>query len=306
MTLHCFLLQAEERIIYHRQGYKYGLLLSAKPNGEDEIVIAKDVDKYLVSPNGEWIIVFNNISLYFRGYSASLYNLRKGFYYIIDLPGGEWSNCWWSKDSKKIYLFRSFNSNGELANILDHEFNKGWSHQGVSYDIESRKLEIIEEISDAKLFDQRNAFEKEYRTKFKTKVYSPNKIFYLFWDILYAPYSDYTRNTWRAKLFLCNENNSTKEIIFFNKGRDFQKTVKTTDFPWSPDSKSFAITYTKGGFYREIIWEIAEKIRNWSGKTKSRSTIYIVDAETLKWRKLTNGSSPFWFRDIPRVFRKNQ
>ena len=299
---------ANERILFQRLGYSNGLLFTINPEGSEEQILDDNAYRFFVSPNSQWLLVFGKTSPESENLDmkARLYNLEKGLLYFKRFPAANWWDCWWSEDSKTIYVRRDLNRMNQATN--------NWSDiikfQLIAYHVDSGKMQVVKSFdvespceSDRAYDDIKNVM-KKVKPDVRTEFISPDKNTVLFWDEYdETSFYHYGNVVW-GKLFLLNHQNSRKVMVFQEKRQDFSANITVTTLTWSPDSIYFAIGFRRGGLFRELWWEFRENLRNMFGKTKSRDSIYILDKDNKSWRKLANGSSPYWFKNFPNRFEE--
>jgi hypothetical protein len=159
----------------------------------------------------------------------------------------------------------------------------------MSYDLFAHTFSIKEYKKDPpQLID----FIENERPKEKLEFVSPNRKHVLKWI--------------GSDLCLISDNTSIKKVIFKKDPSKFGNDITITESSWSPDSKYFVVSMMKSGFWKEVFWGIneilSEKAKN---RIKSKDTIYIVKRDTLKWKAITDGAYPFWFKHFPVKFTQH-
>ena len=286
---------ADDSIVFLRKGYGDGQVLAVDRNGLNQRTLDENARSFLVSPNEEWMAVFGSSKGSKKAIDqARFFNLKKGYFYRATLPEADWWDCGWSRDSRAIYVFREKRSSNQAPSsceALSLEVGAG-----------TATLKKVENFGSEGFFKKMSEF-KEKRFFEKQRYASPDGRRILEWKID----KQYERlpHSRIGSLYLIDLENKKKTLVFENDNKDFAEMVSTTGFPWSPDGGRFVLSYKPGGMLKEMWWETAEKLRNLSGKTKSRSRLHVIDPDTLSRKELANGESACWLKNLPEKFEEH-
>jgi hypothetical protein len=285
---------ADGLIIFIKKNVNKGQLLSINSDGTKEKVIDNDLNKFLISPDNRKLIVFSDLSDEDSIQKARIYDFEEGIFSNVELPGADWFDCCWSEDSKKIYVVREIDEKNNLVTMSKKEKGFCGRMQYAQWEIDKDYVSIINSFGKDDNLKNKEDSKKNTDNGDVIKYESPDKEYYLQWKKVLKKGEKKVN-----ALFLINKINKDEKNIFTNETYDFPNQIGVTTLPWSSDSKNFVMTYYYGGIFRSLIWEI-------TGHMGARSKIVIVNKDTLKWKKIANGESAYWFKDLPSSFKRQK
>ncbi|MDD5168315.1 MAG: hypothetical protein PHN75_05820 [Syntrophales bacterium] len=304
----------EERILFS-SGHT---ISSMKPDCSDKRLIDKGPASFRISPDGRWMLVLPFDVRNGRREEVQevrLYDLRQASFRRLIFPDGNWVRlaCWWSDDSRKLNMY---SATTDKEKPFDYPLNLNAAAEAkidriLTYHLDSGTFSIqTYRDNNPIVFDFLAARGPSARSR--CEFLAPDEKYKLKWDVPdnmetygepcgeeYIRYKHFY--SIKAMIYydivLVSNNNSAGRLVFKNnKGDDFGSFVyPITEFPWAPDSKHFVLEKFIGGFWRSFLLDVL------SIENKKRG-IYVIDRETLKWRFVTYGNSPYWFAKLPLEF----
>jgi hypothetical protein len=275
----------EERLLFIRPP---SLIITMKADGTDEKIIDNNAASFSISPDSRWMIVSSANSAYKTRRECRLYDIKKGFVHTIIFPEGHWiwEHCWWAEDSEKLYVYSGVDYYGEPFSLPLTLNDPSTIDKVMSYDIFAHNFSIKDYKGNLLKVED---FIVNERPKEKMEFISPDKKHILKWI--------------DSELFLISYQDSQKRLIFQKDPSKFGSDISISELAWSSDSEYFVVSMMKSGLWKEVFWGIdeilSEKLKK---RSKSKEKIYIVKRDNLKWKEITDGSFPFWFKKFPLSF----
>lgn len=270
---------------FNEQG---GIVYSSPNNGvvaihhhkNETSVLDFNANYFIVSKDGGTIVSFHQNCADNKACKIKIFDLDSAVYWEKTLPFGNWEQSWWANDDKRLYVVRQIRERDGKPACGEDEEQFGCAMRAIlqisTYHIRNDRF-IVEREFERGDYSSLADYEESVKPAEGHVVMSPDK----------------ASNLVEAADSITLVQNQQSRLVFRQPGGDFSDSVWFTKHPWSPDSRSFVVTYWSGGLFR-VIFSLA------------KSYVYKIDISTMEWTKLVHGRAAYWLPNLPTVFRLRQ